>query len=319
MHQPLIILSPPRSFSSVVSTMIGEHPQLYGFPELLLFSGETIEEVMYNEQKARRQKSGPPGLLRALAQEHDGAQTTNTIVRAINWLNERKHWSTKKLFDYLLDLVSPRIGLDKSPLTISKSRYMERAYQMYPQAFFLHLTRHPVATRNSVHELRDTQEWQKDRKSSTLQYSVDYLSVWLLRHRSILNFTDSLPVGQTMRIRGEDVLSYPDTFLPQIAQWMGLRTDSEAIEAMKHPENSPYACVPPAPIFGGNDPKFIRNPQLRFGKVKEPSLKSFLQTETWEWIAEDIRNLFQENHFNLTSTQELTTEITKLAHLMGYQ
>lgn len=319
MHKPLIILSPPRSFSSVVSTIIGEHPQLYGFPELLLFSGETIEEVIYNEQKQSGQKSGPAGLLRTLAQEHDGVQTTETIFRAINWLNERKHWSTKKVFDYLLDLVSPRIGVEKSPLTISKTQYMERAYQMYPQAFFLHLIRHPLSTRKSVHELRDSQEWQKEKKLSIFKYSVDYLLVWLLRHKSILEFTDSLPVGQTMRMRGEDLLSDPDIYLPQIAQWMGLRTDSEAIEAMKYPENSPYACVPPPLIFGGNDPKFMRNPQLRLGKVKELSLKSFLERESWEWITEDIRKVFQEHNFNLASTQELTTEITKLAHLMGYQ
>lgn len=319
MHQPLIILSPPRSFSSVVSTIIGEHPQLYGFPELLLFSGETIEEVMYKEIWGNGQKSGPPGLLRTLAQLHDGVQTTETIFRAINWLYERKHWSTKKLFDYLLDLVSPRIGVEKSPLTISKTQYMERAYQMYPQAFFLHLTRHPVANRNSLHELRDNQDWRKRGSFNLLKYSVDYLFVWLLRHKNILDFTDSLPVGQTMRIRGEDLLSYPDIYLPQISQWMGLRTDSEAIEAMKHPENSPYACVPPAPIYGGNDPKFMRNPQLRFGKVKEPSLKSFLQRETWQWVTADVRKIFQENNFNLASTQELTTEITRLAHLMGYQ
>ena len=319
MHQPLIILSPPRSFSSVVSTIIGEHPQLYTFPELLLFSGEILEEVMDQEMWGNEQKSGPPGLLRTLAQLHEGVQTTETIFRAINWLHERKHWSTKKLFDYLLDLVSPCIGVEKSPLTISKSIYMERVYQMYPQAFFLHLTRHPLSTRKSLHELRNNYQWRNSGNLSLWKYSIDYLLVWLLRHRNIINFTDSLPVGQTMRVRGEDLLSYPDIYLPQIAQWLGLRTDTQAIEAMKHPENSPYACVPPAPIYGGNDPKFMRNPQLRFGKVKEPSLKSFLQTETWEWVTTDIRNLFQENHFNLASTQELTTEITKLANLMGYQ
>ena len=319
MHQPLIILSPPRSFSSVVSTIIGEHPQLYTFPELLLFSGEILEEVMDQEMWGNEQKSGPPGLLRTLAQLHEGVQTTETIFRAINWLHERKHWSTKKLFDYLLDLVSPCIGVEKSPLTISKSIYMERVYQMYPQAFFLHLTRHPLSTRKSLHELRNNYQWRNSGNLSLWKYSIDYLLVWLLRHRNIINFTDSLPVGQTMRVRGEDLLSYPDIYLPQIAQWLGLRTDTQAIEAMKHPENSPYACVPPAPIYGGNDPKFMRNPQLRFGKVKEPSLKSFLQTETWEWVTTDIRNLFQENHFNLASTKELTTEITKLANLMGYQ
>ena len=48
-----------------------------------------------------------------------------------------------------------------------------------------------------------------------------------------------------MRVRGEDLLGEPDTYLRKIAEWLGLRTDEEAIEAMKHPEQSPYACIGP--------------------------------------------------------------------------
>ena len=51
MKDPLIILSPPRSFSSVISTMIGQHPQIYGFPELHLFSGETLGDILEREAK----------------------------------------------------------------------------------------------------------------------------------------------------------------------------------------------------------------------------------------------------------------------------
>jgi hypothetical protein len=80
-----------------------------------------------------------------------------------------------------------------------------------------------------------------------------------------------------MRIKGEDVLSEPDLYLPQVAEWLGLRTDPEAIDAMKHPENSPYACIGPAPARGGNDGKFMRSPKLRPGKIKEPSLKDELE------------------------------------------
>ena len=75
-----------------------------------------------------------------------------------------------------------------------------------------------------------------------------------------------------MRIKGEDLLSYPDIYLPQIAEWLGVRTDSEAIAAMKRPENSPYACMGPENALYGNDINFLQNPRLRTGKVEEPSL-----------------------------------------------
>ena len=153
---PLIILSPPRSFSSVVSTMLGEHPEMYGFPELHLFVGDTVRQVIDLERKHKGGKShaGPPGLLRSLAQLHDGVQTTGTAIRAAAWLLERADWSTKAMLEYLFQKVSPRIALEKSPPTSIRPQYLERAFAYFPDAFFLHLTRHPLPNRSSLIEFQ---------------------------------------------------------------------------------------------------------------------------------------------------------------------
>ena len=66
-----------------------------------------------------------------------------------------------------------------------------------------------------------------------------------------------------MRLRGEDLLSEPRIYVRQIAEWLGLRTDDEATEAMLHPENSPFACYGPANAKFGNDPNFLEKPALR--------------------------------------------------------
>ena len=84
MSKLLIILSPPRSYSSVVATQIGQHPQLYGFPELRLFVGETVAEILaFSQQRASNDFPGPPGLVRTLAQIHEGVQTEATIIKAL--------------------------------------------------------------------------------------------------------------------------------------------------------------------------------------------------------------------------------------------
>jgi Sulfotransferase family len=316
MHDLLIILSPPRSFSSVVSTMIGEHPQLYGFPELHLFVGDTVQEVIDIEYKKAKRYAGSPGVLRTLAQLHDGIQTTGSIVRAIAWLDERRDWTTKKLLDYLLEGVKPKIGVEKSPPTCAKPGYIERAYAFYPQTYFLHLTRHPVSARKSM------QEFSQDRRArlgNKNENRMDTLIGWYQFHCNIINFTNSLPAGQTMRIKGEDVLSEPDVYLPQISEWMGLRTDKEAIEAMKHPENSPYAYVGPYPARGGNDPKFMESPRLRSGRVKEPSLEKFFEKEKIDWFSDEFKKILGESELQLASDKEIMEEITRLASLMGYQ
>lgn len=309
---PLILLSPPRSFSSVVSTMIGEHPQIYGFPELHLFSGRTVEDIVRREEKAGN--AGPPGLLRTLAQEHDGVQTTGTILKAIAWFHDRRHWPTKKLFDYLLELVSPKIGLEKSPETAGKMEFLERSYAWFPKAYYLHLTRHPVSARKSIQEFYE----QKRHKKKNLKYQVDGLIIWYQMHSNIINFTNSLPVGQAIKIKGEDLLSEPDLYLTQVAQWLGLRTDAEAIECMKHPENSPYAYVGPPPVRGGNDPKFMRDPKLRKGKVKEPSLKDFLEKERWQWASSELKERLKTVGYNFATEDDIAEEVTRLANLMGY-
>ena len=47
MTELVIMLGPPRSFTSVVSAMVGQHPQLYGLPEVHLFTTETVGELFY--------------------------------------------------------------------------------------------------------------------------------------------------------------------------------------------------------------------------------------------------------------------------------
>ena len=46
MYSPLFILCPGRSFSSVVSAAIGQHPQLYDVPEIYLAIADSVGELL---------------------------------------------------------------------------------------------------------------------------------------------------------------------------------------------------------------------------------------------------------------------------------
>jgi len=112
------------------------------------------------------------------------------------------------------------------------------------------------------------EEWQGTFKADR----VDAERVWFRAHQNVVDFARTLPDGQCMRIKGEELLSYPEIYLPQIAEWLDIRTDDEAIEAMMHPEQSPYACFGPENAKYGNDPNFLENAVLRRGMVSEPTL-----------------------------------------------
>ena len=66
----------------------------------------------------------------------------------------------------------------------------------------------------------------------------------------------SRPTGRRV-VRGEDLLGDGSAGLVALAAWLGVRTDPEAIEEMRHPERSAYAALgPPSAAFGSD--RFLR-------------------------------------------------------------
>jgi hypothetical protein len=100
---------------------------------------------------------------------------------------------------------------------------------------------------------------------------------WYALHRNICEFLQSIPGEQHIRIRGEDVLQDLDHHLRALAAWLGLRTDAEAIEEMKHPERSPYASFGPPGARFGNDRFFLQDPVLRPSRAAPQRLEGPLR------------------------------------------
>jgi len=131
---------------------------------------------------------------------------------------------------------------------------------------------------------------------STDPPTIDFQKAWYTMNVNLKTFLKGLPEEQTIRIRGEDLLASPETYLRQIAEWLGLRIDDQAIEAMKHPERSPYACFGPPNARLGNDPSFLREPELRRSShPREYSLNGPLPwREDGEEFSLEVRELAEE-------------------------
>lgn len=266
----LILLCPPRSFSSVVSTMIGQHPDMYGFPELHLFMGDTVAAVMEWEL-SRGKPLGPPGLLRALAQLGEGRQDEAAVLEAHRWLAARAGRPVAQVLDHLARLAGEdRLLVEKTPAISLVPQALRRAHALCPDALFLHLTRHPADTCRSLAAMAERPlagaRWQ----------GLAPAEMWIAAHQNILAFAAALAPGRCLRLRGEDLLSDPGRWLPQIAAWAGVSTNPAALAAMKRPEDSPYARPGPANARGGNDGAFMRSPALRPGPVKSGDLAAWL-------------------------------------------
>jgi hypothetical protein len=309
---PLFILAPPRSFTSVVCAMFGEHPQMYGVSELHLMRARSVGQWWRMCDAASFGMAD--GLLRVLAELLYGGQTEYNIDCARGWLRRRSHWTTGFLLEYLAGSTSPKILVDKSPSMVYELQYLQRAFTMFPQARFLHLTRHPAAQGESVMKLVRAAEqrgavpyWMlnlasypywPNSKGPEGVLNIDPQRGWYALNFNVCEFLKTVPERQQMRVRGEDLLGDPDRVLPKILEWLGLRADPEAIDGMKHPERSPYARFGPRNAPMGNDGAFMSNPQLRPERAAEISLDTPLS-----WLPEGGR---------------LQPQVRELAQQFGY-
>ena len=276
--EPVLVLAPPCTFSWEVCAVLGQHPEMYGLPELHLFSADTVGAWL--DQCSRESYEMDHGLVRAVAELYFGGQTDYTVARARGWLRRRAHFTTGFLLETLADRLQPLVPVEKSPSIVYGVESMRRAYHMFPGARFLHLLGNPASYGESVmaaiQELSQRQplppsHWLLHLASfphsnpDGLPSSpvLDPQMGWYTLNRSIMEFLDSVPADQKRTIRGEDLWPDPTDALLQIVGWLGLRTDSEALEEMKHPERSPFAPFGPASAPFGNDAFLMQHPMLR--------------------------------------------------------
>lgn len=306
----LFILAPPRSFTSLIGAMIGQHPQIYGLPETHLLIDETMDDWWRRCEWVSYPMAD--GLLRAVAQLRFGEQTEEAVRMANGWLRRRSHFTTGMILELLAAQAHPRILVDKSPSTVYRLDSLQRVQSFFPRARFIHLLRHPRGQGESVLKYIDACAqygpvplWLTVLASFPSPFPsrwdpepVDPQRSWYTLNMNICEFLKMVPPERKLQVRGEDVLVDPERALPQIAEWLSLRTDAEAIQSMMHPECSPYACFGPPGARLGNDVFFLDQPTFRPSEAKLPETEGPL---SWR-----------------QDGQGLWPEVKDLAHQFGY-
>ena len=309
---PVILLAPGRCFSSVVCAMLGQHPQMFGLLETQLFARDTMDE--WWEDFGSNIHSH--GLARSVAEIISGEQSPRAVKEARRWLWQRRNCTTGAVFRELAEQVYPLALVEKTPMLSYRLDHMERALRLFPDARYLHLVRHPVGYGRSLLEFFDKRGPRRPNQAAALLRNpesifygmldestdpptLDPQAAWYLRHSDVLSFTQRIPEHQRMCVRGEDILSDPEATLANVARWLGLRTDAAAIEPMKHPERSPFACLGPWNARFGGDPKFLRDPVLRLFRTEDPSLEEPVPwREDGAYFTDELRRLASQFGYN---------------------
>jgi hypothetical protein len=247
--------------------MLARHPSLFGFPELILF-GATDVGGMVNDHLRRLDlpeqllQGRHSGVLRAVAELHEGSQKRDAIDRAERWLAEHSDWSVVRLMSHLLELVNPLIGIEKSPDSVASAHTLDACVTAYSNARFIHLTRHPITSQRSM--LGHWRIFPGNEQSKIVRSALD----WYLAHLRIAKKLTTMPPDKWLRVRAEDLLRDSEVTLQRICEWLRLPCDSEIIARMRHPEGWRFSGTGPDGNLFGGDYKFLLDPILR--EVPEP-------------------------------------------------
>ena len=295
---PIFILCSPRSCSTVSLALLAGHPDLFGFPETSLFLSATVGDLIEKCGKERALQRIDPaartpsmfryssliGLARAIAQVHEGSLQEEAVLHALEWLFRHRERSTVGVMSHLLNLVSPQIGLEKSPGTCYTDETLDRCMTAYPEARYLHLTRHPVSCVRSMQAAFSVETADQFSRFSRSAMIVN----WYSCHLRIVQALEKLPRSQWMRVRAEDLLGAPDVWLPRILAWLQLESSNRIVEQMMHTEKWLFASDSDQHLLlRGGDWKFFANPVLR--PVELPSER--LVDTQWKITDEGFRRV----------------------------
>lgn len=271
--EPVFVLAPPRSYSTVVTAVLGGHPDIHAFPELVLFQYADVRGLFEAAEhpdpiQAAFRRANLVGLVRAVAWSHDRDQSPGALDAARRWIDEHADWTGAQMMRYLLDRVAPLVPVEKSPVTLGDSAAFARCREAFPNARLLHLTRHPVSAQQSLWE-----HWTlRHGHMAPTKRRVTNASVWYRSHLRAVRALDELPAHQWRRVQGEELLRAPEKVLPELLDWLGLDSDPGIVRGMLATERWTYAS-PTANRAHGGDPKFYAAPELR--PIAEPGPVEF--------------------------------------------
>jgi hypothetical protein len=219
---PVFLLCSPGSGSNQLCTLLAQHPHAYVTPGLNLQFKQTIRDLLEYHRSTHQTTDG---LLRTIAQLFSGEQTMDSIDMAKRWLRRRRSTSGEDVMKELCEKVSPARLIDRWLFYARDADRLPTVSSAFPNAQFLHLTRHPVeqgmAILQTVEGIADLwNEKSLDRSSKCPALDPQYS--WFNAQATIMEFSDSLSPGQYLQIRIEEVTACPEDCLRKLCDWLEL-------------------------------------------------------------------------------------------------
>jgi amino acid adenylation domain-containing protein/non-ribosomal peptide synthase protein (TIGR01720 family) len=225
----VFVLSPPRSGSTLLRTMLAGHPNLFSPPELDLLSFNTLAERQ--STFSGKYSFWLEGVERAIMElRHCDADTARQMMLEF----ENQGMSTQQFYRTLQDWISQsaadgnRMLVDKTPVYALDLEILKRAELDFDQPYYIHLMRHPFASIHSFIEAKlDGVFFRYDHPFTQRELAE---MVWIISHQNILEFLSDIPAQRQMRISFEELVSQPPAVMEQICEFLRIDFHAEMLK-----------------------------------------------------------------------------------------
>jgi pimeloyl-ACP methyl ester carboxylesterase/aryl carrier-like protein/LPS sulfotransferase NodH len=207
----VFLLSSPRSGSTLLRVMLAGHPDLFCPPELHLLPFATLAE----RQSALAPSYLDQGLQRALM-ALKGVDAAASQAMLQQWTAQGM--TVPEVYHLLQTLAGDRWVVDKSPTYGFSRTTLEQAEQIFDQAKYIHLVRHPYAVIDSF--VRNRMDKIFDLPATAPYPLADHM--WAVSNRTIRDFLAQVDPARHYFLRYEDLIANPATVMAQLCDFLGI-------------------------------------------------------------------------------------------------
>ncbi len=277
----IFILSPMRSGSTLLRIMLAGNPALFSPPELQLLQFDTLAER--RDAFSGYDRYMQEGTVRAVMQSrHCGLEEAQTIMAQ----RETSGEGTRQFYQELQAWVAPQMLVDKTPDYAMDLEVLRRAEECFEGALYIHLVRHPLGMIRSYEAGRFILESPYRGRHD---YSARQLAelTWLISHRNISEFLQSVPTARQHRVRFEDVLAGPQAQMEALSEFLGVKFDLGMLQPYENQQAKMTDGVHPMSSQVG-DFRFYEHGALKpetADRWRAEYTQDFLGDPTWEAAA----------------------------------
>ncbi|MCC6488112.1 MAG: SDR family NAD(P)-dependent oxidoreductase [Candidatus Hydrogenedentes bacterium] len=216
----VFLLSAPRSGSTLLRVMLAGHPGLFSPPELHILHFAGLDDYQH---VIREGNDLGDGLQRAIMEAKGlDAQASEALLE--EWIARKT--SVQDVYRMLQESVAPRLLVDKSPTYTGTRQTLDRAEDLFENALYLYLYRHPYAVIES---------YVKNRTGRMFNFghADPYLlaeEVWTSHNQNTMDFLESVEASRKFQVRYEDLVADPERIMRAMCDFLRLPFDDGVLQ-----------------------------------------------------------------------------------------